>query len=245
MKSRERFDFRIFSNVVAKAYRQTEKTGIPLFTLSESLEIFRYYFSKYEAMREEYHPALNVAQVSNILKLMPHIEADDGTIDLSADEYPPLIDKHFQTAYRNCDYRINHFFSGKIRLLRYYEVLREEPDEADEEIEEPDTEAQDSLRHCFHVTAARECGVLPALMLEYFRACLGGDSRILTANGKRWFSISIEGLHKVFDYLTNSQIRNAVEKLVSGGYIEKGVVNEASYDRTSCYSLTDKGASLF
>ena len=36
--------------------------------------------------------------------------------------HPPMIDQHFQTRYRRCDYNINHFFSGRIRELRFYET---------------------------------------------------------------------------------------------------------------------------
>lgn len=42
--------------------------------------------------------------------------------DHASEGYLILIDQHFQTEYQNCDYRINHFFSGSIRELRFYET---------------------------------------------------------------------------------------------------------------------------
>lgn len=41
--------------------------------------------------------------------------------DISPDAYYAMIDQHFATKYKNCDYNINHFFSGKVRELRFYE----------------------------------------------------------------------------------------------------------------------------
>ena len=43
-------------------------------------------------------------------------------MDIDPDCYEDMIDRHFRTRYRNCDYNINHFFSGRIRELRFYET---------------------------------------------------------------------------------------------------------------------------
>ena len=42
--------------------------------------------------------------------------------NIEPDAYPLLIQLHFKTSYRRCDYNINHFFSGRIRELRLYEA---------------------------------------------------------------------------------------------------------------------------
>lgn len=44
------------------------------------------------------------------------------TPDIFPSVYPYIIQLHFKTKYRNCDYNINHFFSGRIRELRCYEL---------------------------------------------------------------------------------------------------------------------------
>jgi len=32
------------------------------------------------------------------------------------------VDKHFETPYKNCDYNIMHFISGRVMINRYFEV---------------------------------------------------------------------------------------------------------------------------
>ena len=64
-------------------------------------------------------------RIERIIREMPYIDETDkhhSTMDVAPDCYEPMIDQHFQTRYRNCDYNINHFFSGRIRELRFYET---------------------------------------------------------------------------------------------------------------------------
>ena len=47
------------------------------------------------------------------------MEDRGGSLEpLAPEDYLDLIDLHFKTRYRNCDYNINHFFSGRIREMR-------------------------------------------------------------------------------------------------------------------------------
>lgn len=41
---------------------------------------------------------------------------------LNVDMYRAMIDKHFQTQYKNCDYNICHFMTDGIRNNRFHEV---------------------------------------------------------------------------------------------------------------------------
>ena len=87
--------------------------------------MFRYYFEQYEAHTGRPHPPICASQIVRIVRDMPWIEqADRGRAyaDIPPESYPPMIDQHFQTRYRRCDYNINHFFSGRIRELRFYET---------------------------------------------------------------------------------------------------------------------------
>ena len=113
------FNFKLFSVLAAKAYRNL---GSSDYTLSEVLAVFEYYFSRYEAEREEAHPNIRMEQIERIIVIMPSLD-DAGNRDIDPEGYEVLIDKHFLTQYRNCDYNINHFFSGDIRQLRLYEEL--------------------------------------------------------------------------------------------------------------------------
>jgi len=88
--------------------------------------VFRHYFKKHEDAFKKVHPNIRLEQIESIIKIMPYLDrgersSAEGVIE--PEDYAALIDKHFKTRYRGCDYNINHFFSGDIRLMRYYEVL--------------------------------------------------------------------------------------------------------------------------
>ena len=86
--------------------------------------VFQYYFTCYEQRFGEPHPNIRMDQIRRIISAMPYVNRDDigGYYpDIDYDTYPFIIDRHFRTNYRNCDYNINHFFSGKIRELRLHE----------------------------------------------------------------------------------------------------------------------------
>jgi hypothetical protein len=129
-----RFNFPLFRGFAAKAYHNivvSRSTEYP-YSLDDVLSVFQYYFQAYEKAfpKGKPHPAIKVEQIQNIIEAMPYIDGDGtssagGDIDPGA--YEALIDKHFQTKYNvgygGCDYNINHFFCGDIRLLRFYEEL--------------------------------------------------------------------------------------------------------------------------
>ena len=115
------FNFACFSTFVVQEYRDVIKKT---YSLKAVLDIFRYYFQLYEDTFGEPHPNIRSAQIHRIMEAMPYIdEYGGGDIDLDPSAYETLIDAHFDTQYRNCDYNINHFFSGNIRLMRFYENL--------------------------------------------------------------------------------------------------------------------------
>lgn len=116
------FNFQTFSAFVMKAYKEL---GESPYTLDEVLSVFQYYFEQYEEYMGEPHPYLKMWQIKHIIQTMPYMDKDFASgacSDLDADCYPAMIDQHFQTEYKDCDYRINHFFSGCIRELRFYET---------------------------------------------------------------------------------------------------------------------------
>ena len=117
------FNFGIFSALVTKAYINL---GDCKYSLGEVLSVFEYYFQEYENAFNETHPGIRAEQIERIIRKMPVIysaEQRDQGIVVGADCYPPMIDGHFRTRYRDCDYNINHFFSGDIRLMRYCEEI--------------------------------------------------------------------------------------------------------------------------
>lgn len=113
------FDFDTFNRIVSRVYPPDSK-----YTLQDVLSVFRAYFQRYEQETGRAHPNIRAEQIKAIIKKMPFIERggfQNTRAEIKPSEYPALIEKHFQTKYRNCDYNVNHFFSGRIRELRYYE----------------------------------------------------------------------------------------------------------------------------
>ena len=108
------------SQVLPRLCTQTARTA-----LRRCWRCFRYYFEQYEAYTGAPHPPIRAVQIERIIREMPYIDETDkanSTMDIDPDCYEDMIDKHFRTRYRNCDYNINHFFSGRIRVLRFYET---------------------------------------------------------------------------------------------------------------------------
>ena len=94
------------------------------YTLDEVLSVFRYFFQGYEIVTGERHPSIRREQIARIVETMPYIDQNHrGSADIEPEDYPCLIDAYFRTDFRNCNYRINHFFSGQIRELRFYEQI--------------------------------------------------------------------------------------------------------------------------
>lgn len=114
------FNFNLFSAIAAPAYPE----DCP-YTLEQCLNVFRLYFEAFEDHMGRPHPPIRREQITRIMQEMPCIEMEDrgGSLEpLDPEDYPLLIEQHFKTQYQRCDYNINHFFSGRIRELRLYEV---------------------------------------------------------------------------------------------------------------------------
>lgn len=114
------FDFDTFAQVTERVF-----VGDGLYTLDEVLFVFRAYFEQYEARTGHAHPPIKSSQIARIIDAMPYLEAEDVgaySADVEAVHYPDIITRHFKTQYRNCDWNINHFFTGCIRWLRAREA---------------------------------------------------------------------------------------------------------------------------
>lgn len=114
------FDFQRFSRIAATAYPEECQ-----YTPAQCLDVFRCYFQTYEDYIGRPHPPIRREQITRIMQEMPYIVMEDrgeNLEPLDLEEYTAMIDLHFKTRYRRCDYNINHFFSGRIRELRLYDV---------------------------------------------------------------------------------------------------------------------------
>lgn len=125
------FDFEKFSKIAASVYNEGN-----LYSLDKCLEVFHCYFQTYEDYMDHPHPPIRREQIARIMQDMPFLKRADSALmqymkesfgydpipDIEPDIYPDLINLHFKTKYRRCDFNINHFFSGRIRELRLYEA---------------------------------------------------------------------------------------------------------------------------
>lgn len=114
-------DLRIFDSLAKCEYKESDP-----WELEDYLYVFHYYFRIYEQRFGRPHPHIKREQIRNIMDSMPYINCESrcGTEeDLSPEDYGPLIDRYFDMDWEGSDYNINHFFSGQIREMRFYEVL--------------------------------------------------------------------------------------------------------------------------
>ena len=112
------FDFEKFSKIAASVFPDGP------YSLEDALGVFRCYFEQYEAHTGHPHPPIKASQIVRIIRKMPYWDEEDmggNCCEIEPYQYPPIIEQYFETAFKGCDRNINHFFSGRIRELRYYE----------------------------------------------------------------------------------------------------------------------------
>jgi len=84
-----------------------------------------YYFRKYKEVMKKEHEPLKPSQWEEVFNEI----TSAGDNEVLGKQFKRIVDQHFKTEYKNCDYNINHFVSGKIMLNRYYEIERDEDQE--------------------------------------------------------------------------------------------------------------------
>ena len=92
--------------------------------------------------------------------------------------------------------------------------------------------------HSFDPMVAERVGVNAAVIYQNFLFWCEKNkaNKRHIRDGYVWTYNSTRALSELFPYLTQSQIKTALSKLVDEGLIVKGEYNLASYDRTSWYS---------
>lgn len=101
------------------------------------------------------------------------------------------------------------------------------------------------MQHFFDVSVAKEIGINCAIILQHIAFWVEknkADDRN-KYNGMYWTRISQKGMQKYFSYLTEKQIRYAIDKLVNSGIILKAK-DTSSFDRSNLYAITDYGYDL-
>lgn len=81
-----------------------------------------YYIKKYRETRGQEHPALTLEQWTRVFDNITGYTEQYYDSDLVGEAFEKVADQHFKTNYKNCDYNILHFISGKIRENRAFEA---------------------------------------------------------------------------------------------------------------------------
>lgn len=99
------------------------------------------------------------------------------------------------------------------------------------------------VKHHFSVSVAVEVGVNAAVVLENIAFWVRANRKAgrHKHDDKHWTYGSTRHFAELFDYLSEKQVRGALDKLITCGYVETGNFNRSAYDRTRWFTLTEKG----
>ena len=97
-------------------------------------------------------------------------------------------------------------------------------------------------KHSFDVEVACKVGVNAAAVYEYIRYWCARNAKAgkNEHNGEFWMFCSLKGFTEQFPYLTKSQVRVAIDKLVEARLVKVGEFNRASLDHTAWYTTCEK-----
>lgn len=102
------------------------------------------------------------------------------------------------------------------------------------------------MNHSFDIDIARKYGVNCAIILQHiwFWVEKNKANRQNFHDGKYWTFNSVKAFQELFPYMTQKQIRTALDTLKQEGLILSGDYNDAACDRTKWYALSEKGKSI-
>ena len=102
------------------------------------------------------------------------------------------------------------------------------------------------MGHSFEVDIAVKYGVNAAILLQhiYFWCQKNRANKRNYHDGLYWTYNSRNGFREIFPYLSERQVKTAIDKLVEDGVVVTGQYNESKWDKSLWYALTDKGWSI-
>lgn len=102
------------------------------------------------------------------------------------------------------------------------------------------------MMHSFDVNIAAEYGIVEAILVEHLaywiRKNKANDKNAM--DGRYWTYNSMRAYAELFSYLSEKQIRRAIQHLIQDGIVMDGNFNKSPYDHTKWYAFTDKGMGL-
>ena len=102
------------------------------------------------------------------------------------------------------------------------------------------------MQHHFDVELAQKYGVAEAILLNHFEYWieLNRANEKNFYDGRYWTFNSMKAFSKIFPYMTEKKIRNALKHLQDEGLIVTGNYNKLAYDRTLWYAFSDLAESI-
>lgn len=102
------------------------------------------------------------------------------------------------------------------------------------------------MAHSFEVDIAEKYGVNAAILLNniYFWCQKNKANKHNFFDGNYWTYNSRSAFSEIFPYLSERQIKTALDKLIADGVIKTGCYNKNVWDKSLWYALTDKGWSI-
>ena len=102
------------------------------------------------------------------------------------------------------------------------------------------------MQHHFDVELAQKYGVAEAILLNHFEYWieLNRSNEKNFYDGRYWTFNSMKAFSKIFPYMTEKKIRNALKHLQHEGLIVTGYYNKLAYDRTLWYAFSDLAESI-
>lgn len=101
--------------------------------------------------------------------------------------------------------------------------------------------------HSFSVELAKMVGLNEAIILQHFHFWNQRARNLpeMHREGRVWFYRSVAEMREVFPYLSDGNIRTAIQHLVDRGLVTKGDFSEKSMYKAIWYSLNDSAIRLF
>ena len=102
------------------------------------------------------------------------------------------------------------------------------------------------MEHSFDIDIAKEYGIPCAVLLKHLWYWIEKNkaNRKNVRDGSYWTYNSISAFCELFPYLSKNTIIRALKKLADEGIIKEAVFNDAAFDRTKWYAITDKGYAI-
>lgn len=115
------FSFDILDKQIEKIMNSISNNGvIGNLDTNDIKEFFRMYYNYGGHIRNIEPTKLKNEQIENIIDCISYI--DEVDYNPSLDDYKKILIDYFNQDFPNCDYSINHFVSGDVLLMRYYNL---------------------------------------------------------------------------------------------------------------------------